>query len=104
MRTRSKTKRTRENLNRLPREVEATLPSWVKCTDPIPREILEEVRSTVLVWIKNVRNYVEETETYILNDEHTPPEIVDDGAFFVARYLCHDPRSSSASSARGTTS
>ena len=57
MRTRSKTKRTRENLNRLPREVEATLPSWVKCTDPIPREILEEVRSTVLVWIKNVRNY-----------------------------------------------
>ena len=42
--------------------MEATLPSWVKCTDPIPREILEEVRSTVLVWMKNVRNYVEETE------------------------------------------
>ena len=37
--------------------MEATLPSWVKCTDPIPREILEEVRSTVLVWMKNVRNY-----------------------------------------------
>ena len=55
--TRSKKKRTRENLNRLPREVEATLPSWVKCTDPIPGEILEEVRSTVLVWIANVRNY-----------------------------------------------
>ena len=92
MRTRSKTKRTRENLNRLPREVEATLPSWVKCTDPIPREILEEVRSTVLVWMKNVRNYVEETETYILNDEHVHQEIVDDGwAFFVDRYLCHDP-------------
>ena len=65
MRTRSKTKRTRENLNRLPREVEATLPSWVKCTDPIPREILEEVRSTVLVWMKNVRKYYEEN---ILND------------------------------------
>ena len=79
MRTRSKTKRTRENLNRLPREVEATLPSWVKCTDPIPREILEEVRSTVLVWMKNVRNYVEETETYILNDEHVHQEIVDHG-------------------------
>ena len=65
MRTRSKTKRTRENLNRLPREVEATLPSWVKCTDPIPREILEEVRSTVLVWGANVRKYYEEN---ILND------------------------------------
>ena len=90
MRTRSKTKRTRENLNRLPREVEATLPSWVKCTDPIPREILEEVRSTVTTWMKNVRNYVEETETYILNDEHTPPEIVDEGwAFF--RIYCPDP-------------
>jgi len=91
MRTRS-TKRTRENLNRLPREVEATLPSWVKCTDPIPREILEEVRSTVLVWIKNVRNYVEETETYILNDEHTPPEIVDEGwSFHVEKVLFRDP-------------
>ena len=65
MRTRSKTKRTRENLNRLPREVEATLPSWVKCTDPIPREILEEVRSTVMTWMKNVRKYYEEN---ILND------------------------------------
>ena len=92
MRTRSKTKRTRENLNRLPREVEATLPSWVKCTDPIPREILEEVRSTVLVWMKNVRNYVEETETYILNDEHAPPEVVDDEwALVVERDLCFDP-------------
>ena len=92
MRTRSKTKRTRENLNRLPREVEATLPSWVKCTDPIPREILEEVRSTVLVWMKNVKNYVEETETYILNDEHTPPEIVDEGfAFDIMSPLCLDP-------------
>ena len=90
MRTRSKTKRTRENLNRLPREVEAILPSWVKCTDPIPREILEEVRSTVTTWMKNVRNYVEETETYILNDEHTPQEIVDEGwAFF--RIYCPDP-------------
>ena len=45
--------------------MEATLPSWVKCTDPIPREILEEVRSTVLVWMKNVRKYYEEN---ILND------------------------------------
>ena len=90
--TRSKKKRTRENLNRLPREVEATLPSWVKCTDPIPREILEEVRSTVLVWMKNVRNYVEETETYILNDEHAPPEVVDDEwALVVERDLCFDP-------------
>ena len=90
MRTRSKTKKIRENVRRLPREVEATLPSRVKCTDPIPREILEEVRSTVLVWMKNVRNYVEETETYILNDEHTPPEIVDEGwAFF--RIYCPDP-------------
>ena len=90
MRTRSKTKRTRENLNRLPREVEATLPSWVKCTDPIPREILEEVRSTVTTWMKNVRNYVEETETYILNDEHTPQEIVDEGWAFI-RIYCPDP-------------
>ena len=72
--------------------MEATLPSWVKCTDPIPREILEEVRSTVLVWMKNVRNYVEETETYILNDEHAPPEVVDDGwALVVERDLCFDP-------------
>ena len=55
--TRSKMKKIRENVRRLPHEVEATLPSWVKCTDPIPREILEEVRSTVLVWMKNVRNY-----------------------------------------------
>ena len=58
--TRSNSKKIRENLNRLPREVEATLPSWVKCTDPIPREILEEVRSTVLVWGANVRKYYEE--------------------------------------------
>ena len=92
MRTRSKTKKIRENVRRLPHEVEATLPSWVKCTDPIPREILEEVRSTVTRWIKNVRNYVEETETYILNDEHVHQEIVDDGwAFFVDRILCLDP-------------
>ena len=55
--TRSNSKKIRENVRRLPHEVEATLPSWVKCTDPIPREILEEVRSTVLVWMKNVRNY-----------------------------------------------
>ena len=55
--TRSKKKRTRENLNRLPREVKATLPSWVKCTDPISAETLKEVRSTVLVWLANVRNY-----------------------------------------------
>ena len=90
--TRSNSKKIRENLNRLPREVEATLPSWVKCTDPIPREILEEVRSTVLVWMKNVKNYVEEAETYILNDEHTHQEIVDDGwAFYVLSYLCRDP-------------
>ena len=65
MRTRSKTKKIRENVRRLPHEVEATLPSWVKCTDPIPRETLEEVRSTVLVWMKNVRKYYEEN---IFND------------------------------------
>ena len=46
--TRSNSKKIRENVRRLPHEVEATLSSWVKCTDPIPREILEEVRSTVL--------------------------------------------------------
>ena len=58
----------------------------------IPREILEEVRSTVLVWMKNVKNYVEEAETYILNDEHTHQEVVgDEWAFFVASYLCRDP-------------
>ena len=51
---------------------------WVKCTDPIPREIIEEVRSTVLVWMKNLKNYVEEAETYILNDEHTHQEVVGD--------------------------
>ena len=39
--TRSNSKKIRENVRRLPHEVEATLPSWVKCTDPIPREILE---------------------------------------------------------------
>ena len=90
--TRSNSKKIRENVRRLPHEVEATLPSWVKCTDPIPREILEEVRSTVLVWMKNVRNYVEETETYILNDEHAPPEVVDDEwALVVERDLCFDP-------------
>ena len=76
--------------------MEATLPSWVKCTDPIPREILEEVRSTVMTWIKNVRNYVFETELKILYGglvgQHAPPEIVDDGwAFFVDRILCLDP-------------
>ena len=76
--TRSNSKKIRENVRRLPHEVEATLPSWVKCTDPIPREILEEVRSTVLVWMKNVKNYVEEAETYILNDEHTHQEVVGD--------------------------
>ena len=62
--TRSKKKRTRENLNRLPREVEATLPSWVKCTYPISAETLEEVRSTVLVWLANVSNYVQETNQH----------------------------------------
>ena len=63
--TRSK-KRTRENLNRLPREVKATLPSWVKCTDPISAETLEEVRSTVMVWATNVYHYFEETKTYYI--------------------------------------
>ena len=29
--------------------------------------------------MKNVENYVEETETYILNDEHVHQEIVDHG-------------------------
>ena len=94
--TRSNSKKIRENVRRLPHEVEATLPSWVKCTDPIPREILEEVRSTVMTWIKNVRNYVFETELKILYGglvgQHAPPEIVDDGwAFFVDRILCLDP-------------
>ena len=32
-----------------------------------------------MVWMKNVENYVEETETYILNDEHVHQEIVDEG-------------------------
>ena len=92
MRTRSKTKKIRENVRRLPHEVEATLSSWVKCTDPIPREILEEVRSKVLVWMKNDKNYVEEAETYILNDEHTHQEVVDDQwALNVLRSLCFDP-------------
>ena len=45
-----------------------------------------------MTWMKNVRNYVEETETYILNDEHAPPEVVDDGwALVVERDLCFDP-------------
>ena len=49
-----------------------------------------------MTWIKNVRNYVFETELKILYGglvgQHAPPEIVDDGwAFFVDRYLCHDP-------------
>ena len=44
------------------------------------------------MWMKNVKNYVEETETYILNDEHAHQEVVGDGwAFFVANYLCRDP-------------
>ena len=58
----------------------AAVANWVKCTDPIPREILEEVRSTVLVWMKNLKNYVEEAETYILNDEHTHQEVVGRGS------------------------
>ena len=54
--------------------------------------------------MKNVRNYVEETETYILNDEHTPPEIVDDRwAFEVARDLCQDPKIYSALRYSGDT-
>ena len=45
-----------------------------------------------MTWMKNVRNYVEETETYILNDEHTHPEIVDEGfAFDIMSPLCLDP-------------
>ena len=78
MRTRSKTKRTRENLNRLPREVEATLPSWVKCTDPISAETLREVRSTVMVWATNVYHYFEETETYYITDIVGQEEEYDD--------------------------
>ena len=62
--TRSNSQKIRENLNRLPREVEATLPSWVKCTDPISAETLEEVRSTVMVWVTNVENYVKETNQH----------------------------------------
>ena len=69
----------RENLNRLPREVEATLPSWVKCTDPISAETLEEVRSTVMVWETNVKNYWEETETYYITDGVGHPQVVDEG-------------------------
>ena len=76
-------KKTRENLNRLPREVEATLPSWVKCTYPISAETLEEVRSTVLVWLANVSNYVQET------NQHFP------GLFLVKTRLCTDSRAHS---------
>lgn len=50
----------------------------------------DEPDGTVTTWMKNVRNYVEETETYILNDEHTPPEIVDEGWAFFQIY-CPDP-------------
>ena len=99
MRTRSKTKRTRENLNRLPREVEATLPSWVKCTDPISAETLKEVRSTVLVWLANVSNYVQETNQHFPYDEQAHPEEFDDGdgawVFFVETHLCTDSRADS---------
>ena len=92
-------KRTRENLNRLPREVEATLPSWVKCTYPISSETLEEVRSTVLVWLANVRNYVQETNQHFPYDEQPHPEEFDDGdgawVFFVETHLCTDSRADS---------
>ena len=77
--TRSNSKKIRENLNRLPREVEATLPSWVKCTDPISAETLEEVRSTVMVWETNVKNYWKETETYYITDGVGHPQVVDEG-------------------------
>ena len=98
MRTRSKTKRTRENLNRLPREVEATLPSWVKCTDPISAETLKEVRSTVLVWLANVRNYVQETNQHFPYDEQPHPEEFEGEqawVFFVETHLCTDSRAHS---------
>ena len=72
MRTRSK-KKIRENLNRLPREVEATLPSWVKCTDPISAETLEEVRSTVLMWLENVRNYKDKLYEDLGSPDHAIP-------------------------------
>ena len=62
--TRSNSKKIRENVRRLPHEVEATLSSWVKCTDPISAETLKEVRSTVLVWLANVSNYVQETNQH----------------------------------------
>ena len=92
-------KRTRENLNRLPREVEATLPSWVKCTYPISAETLEEVRSTVLVWLANVSNYVQETNQHFPYDEQAHPEEFDDGdgawVFFVETHLCTDSRADS---------
>ena len=51
-----------KNLNRLPREVEATLPSWVKCTDPISGKRLKKYGYGHGV-DENVRNYLEETET-----------------------------------------
>ena len=48
------------------------------------------------MWLANVSNYVEETETYILNDEHTDPEIVDEGwVFSVETRLCTDSRGDS---------
>ena len=91
-------KRTRENINRLPREVEATLPSWVKCTYPISAETLEEVRSTVLVWLANVENYVQETNQHFPYDEQPHPEEFEGEqrwVFFVETHLCTDSRADS---------
>ena len=47
-------KRLRENLRKLPGEIEATLPSWVSCQDPIHEETLLQIRNSCLFWLQNV--------------------------------------------------
>ena len=53
-------KKIRKNVRRLPREVQATLPSWVKCTDPISDEILEQVQHTIATWLINLIWWLED--------------------------------------------
>jgi len=53
-------KKIRKNVRRLPREVQATLPSWVKCTDPISDEILVQVQHTIATWLINLIWWLED--------------------------------------------
>lgn len=66
-------KKIRRNLRRLPREVQATLPSWVKCTDPISDEILVQVQHTIATWLINLIWWLEDFYLFFITEDIIRP-------------------------------